>query len=361
MSKSCCGVYIVLEDRRLDRFMKFLKRETELLKVPNHSLNYTLILVTVLVLVTLAVYKTGGAKTAVPHLYYLPIVATGIIRGRAWGAVTGLVCGMASGPFMPLDAGTGALQHPTNWVIRICFFALVGYVSGITSSIMNAQNRQLSRKNKELNATLEALTTAFARAIDAKDSYTGDHSENVARYAVMLGREVGLSQDDLECLFKAGILHDIGKIAIPDRVLNKPGRLTQDEYDLIKQHPQHGYDILRPIPELYRCAKLVLYHHKGFSHGGYPDITEGDAVPLGARILAIADAWDAMTSDRKYRKALSRDEAIKRLLDSSGTQFDPELVSKFAVVINRGQDISRGQDIKTPVQSDKKPRYRHTG
>jgi len=134
-------------------------------------------------------------------------------------------------------------------------------------------------------------------------------------------------------LFQAGILHDIGKIAIPDKVLHKPGNLTPDEFNLVRQHPQYGFDILKPIAGLRDCAKLVLYHHKGLHGWGYPEGLQEEVVPIEARILAIADAWDAMTSDRPYRKALSKEEALRRLYEGSGMQFDPLLVSKFAEVV----------------------------
>lgn len=343
-------------EQYLTRFVRSLRLEPEQPEAPNYSFVYTSVLLLTLTLITLAVYETGGTKAAGPHLFYLPIVITGIVKGRIWGAATGLVSGLAIGPFMPLDVSTGALQTTSSIALRTLFFILVGYITGISSSTLSAQNRQLSERNQDLSATLEALAVAITRAIDAKHSHTGGHSQNVARYAVMLGRELGLSEDELRCLYRAGILHDIGKIAVPDTVLNKPGKLIPDEYELMKQHPRYGYDILRLIPGLRECAKLALYHHTGFDGSGYPDIVENDVVPLGARILAIADAWDAMTSDREYRNALSRDEALRRLVSAAGSQFDPMLVSRFAVLINKRQDIVRASLLSHTVMESRPPR-----
>ncbi len=326
-------MWVVIDRSRLEELGRLIQGKRKQFKAPTYSLAYTGMLIASMALIGVLVYVTGGVKTAAPHLFYIPIVITGITKGSAWGGATGLVSGLFTGPFMPLDVAGRVMQDPSNWCFRLCFFVFIGYVSGVGSSMLIVKNQQLSKKNKELNATLKALTSAFARAIDAKDTYTANHSEKVARYAVRLGKRSGLSREQLQCLFQAGILHDIGKIAIPDRVLNKPGSLTPDEFDLIREHPLHGYDILKPIRGLQDCAKLVLYHHKGLNGWGYPDGLQDETVPIEARILAIADAWDAMTSDRPYRSALSKDEALMRLKEGSGTQFDPELVSKVTELI----------------------------
>lgn len=317
----------------MEKLARLIQDKRRQYRVPNYLLAYTSVLITGLMVIGTLIYVTGGAKTAAPHLFYIPIVITGITKGSVWGGATGLISGLLAGPFMPMDVAERVMQEPTNWCFRLFVFALVGYVSGVSSSMLIVKNDQLLKKNKELIATLKALTSAFARTIDAKDAYTANHSEKVARYAVKLGNKVGLSSQQLQCLFQAGILHDVGKIGIPDRILNKTGNLTPDEFNLVKQHPQYGFDILKPIKGLLDCAEIVLYHHKGLNGWGYPEGLQGEAVPIEARILAIADAWDAMTSDRPYRKALSKEEALKRLYEGSGTQFDPALVSEFAELV----------------------------
>lgn len=337
-TKDCEGIGVVereVAESWLERLLLLIQEGRRQLRKTQSLITYVGILGLVLLAVTFSVYLSGGAKTSFPNLFYLPIVITGVVKGRAWGSVTGLVSGLLCGPLMPSDVVAGVMQETGNWMLRAAFFAFTGYISGISSSLLLVKNRQLLRTNAELDTTLKELTSSFARTIDAKDPYTANHAEKVAEYSVWLGKEIGLSSEQLEDLYKAGILHDIGKIGIPDNILKKPGRLTTEEFELVKQHPEYGHDILRPIAGLQKCAEMVLYHHKGIDGSGYPGDIGNGHVPLGARILAIADAWDAMTSDRTYRKALSREEAIKQLSEGSGTQFDPLLAAKFIEMVSK--------------------------
>ena len=176
--------------------------------------------------------------------------------------------------------------------------------------------------------TVQAVT-ALATTIDAKDRYTEGHSRRVSALAVMLARAHGCSPDETELVRIAGMLHDIGKIAIPEVTLHKPGPLSDDEWGLMKTHPDVGVRILSPIVALRDVLPLVRYHHERWDGGGYPTGLAGEAIPIGARILNICDAYDTMSSDRPYRTALGHDEAVRRLRDGAGTQFDADLVDVF--------------------------------
>jgi HD-GYP domain-containing protein (c-di-GMP phosphodiesterase class II) len=180
-------------------------------------------------------------------------------------------------------------------------------------------------------ATLQvAAAGVLANDLDlAKDRYTKRHSEDVARFAVFLGRLVGLDEETVRTLHVAGLLHDIGKIGIPDRVLRKPGKLTADEYQTVQQHVALGDSIVRDLPNVDLIRAGVRHHHERWDGAGYLHGLAGDEIPLIARILAIGDAFSAMTTTRPYRKALSVEEALHRLEDAAGSQLDERLVTSF--------------------------------
>jgi len=183
------------------------------------------------------------------------------------------------------------------------------------------------------NFYLEMVQT-LARVIDAKDSYTGDHAGRARMKARRLAEELHMPAQMLRYVEYAALLHDIGKIGIDGGILSKPGKLTQEEYDEIKKHPAIGYQILSPIHFLGPVAQMVLYHQEWYNGMGYPEGLKGEEIPLGARIVATIDAWDAMRSDRPYRKALSREIAESELTKGSNRQFDPEVVKAFLKLEN---------------------------
>ncbi len=170
--------------------------------------------------------------------------------------------------------------------------------------------------------TIEGL----ALAIDAKDHTTHEHLHRVRTYAVEIARELGLGPQDLDALRAAALLHDIGKLAVPDHIINKPGRLTPEEFEKMKIHPIVGADILERVAFPYPVAPIVRAHHEKWNGKGYPDGLKGEEIPIGARILAAVDCLDALASDRQYRKALPLDEAMKKVAEGSGTSFDPRVI-----------------------------------
>ncbi len=178
------------------------------------------------------------------------------------------------------------------------------------------------------NFYLEMVQT-LARVIDAKDSYTGDHAGRARQKARRLAEELHMPAQMIRYVEYAALLHDIGKIGIDGAILSKPGKLTNEEYDEIKKHPAIGYQILSPIHFLGPVAQMVLYHQEWFNGMGYPEGLKGEEIPLGARIVATIDAWDAMRSDRPYRKALAVEIAEDQLVKGSGRQFDPDVVKAF--------------------------------
>lgn len=174
---------------------------------------------------------------------------------------------------------------------------------------------------------------SLAETIDAKDTYTRGHSERVSLYAEAIARNLGLNGDELETIRYAGYLHDVGKIGIPDSILSKSGKLTIEEFRIITKHPVLSERILKPVNFPFPVQSIVRHHHERFDGKGYPDNLAREEIPLGARILFVADAYEAMTSDRPYRKALSTEKALGELEKNKGTQFDPRVVDTFAKII----------------------------
>ncbi|RLE67815.1 MAG: hypothetical protein DRJ34_04195 [Thermoprotei archaeon] len=185
------------------------------------------------------------------------------------------------------------------------------------------------RTRGELERTIIGIIQSLVKAVEAKDPYTAKHSEKVTHYAELLMEELGLPEEEKEIIRDACLLHDIGKIGISENILRKPAKLNDCEWEIIKSHPVMGEEILKPLPTLKPVLPLIRHHHERWDGKGYPDGLKGEEIPLGARIIAICDAFDAMTSLRPYRKPLSKEKALKEIEKNSGTQFDPKLVEIF--------------------------------
>lgn len=207
----------------------------------------------------------------------------------------------------------------------------------IENVLLTSEIRETNRLlNQELDETHSSVLLALASLLSAKDNYTGEHSGAVLNFVAEVGRRLGLSDESLYELKLAALLHDIGKIGVPEAILRKPARLDDWEKRIMDEHVTRGYEALVKIPRLKRISEFVLRHHEWWDGGGYPGKLVGEEIPLEARIIAVVDAYDAMTSDRPYRAGMSQDIAIKRLRDASGTQFDPGVVDCFAACLSQG-------------------------
>lgn len=190
----------------------------------------------------------------------------------------------------------------------------------------------------QLNNGYAQPIAELVEAIEWKDLYTLGHVRRVASFAVMIGKEMGMSALELRRLALGAQMHDVGKIGVPDRILTKPSKLTEDEFEVIKEHATRGFDIARSVKALEPAAEAIYLHHERVDGTGYPLGLVGDAIPLHARIVSVADAYDAMTSGRAYQPAVDHDEAIRELRKSSGSHFDAEVVEMFACVMARLKD-----------------------
>lgn len=200
-------------------------------------------------------------------------------------------------------------------------------------------NIELEKSKDKLADAYMGTVEALRIAVDAKDTYTKGHSDRVAFYSKLLAKEIGISDEEQERIYIGGLFHDIGKIGVPDAILQKQDRLTFEEYSEIKNHPLIGAQIINAATIFEDIIPIVKYHHERFDGKGYPGKLVGEEIPLYARIVTIADAFDAMTSDRQYRKGLLIDVAKDELIKNAGTQFDENLSKKFVKIIERDRDI----------------------
>ena len=219
---------------------------------------------------------------------------------------------------------------------------------------LNLQRKELELARTQLEMGNETVLT-IARTVDAKDVNTSQHSARVAEYSVLIAEELGYDEKSKEQLRKAALLHDIGKIGIPDRILNKPERLTDEEYAIMKSHVVKGAEILKSFTLIEHVEEGALYHHERYDGKGYVHGLKGGEIPLNARIIGIADTFDAMTANRVYRKQLDMDYVLNELKKGRGTQFDPELVDIMLRLIADGKiDIrSLYEDKQNGVQGER--------
>ncbi|MBP3825479.1 MAG: HD-GYP domain-containing protein, partial [Butyrivibrio sp.] len=219
-------------------------------------------------------------------------------------------------------------------IIYGAFIIWAALFVGFFVSNFNLKNYREKQKN-DVRIILQSMNT-FISFIDAKDPYTRGHSRRVAMYAAEIAKRMRLSEDEVQNIYYAGLLHDAGKLSVPDAVLNKPGKLTDEERKLIQDHTVAGGKMLKQMTSLRGIRETALYHHERYDGAGYPEGLKGDTIPLYARIVGVADSYDAMSSNRVYRRHLNKDEIIEEIQQGSGTQFDPNIVPYMVDMINDG-------------------------
>lgn len=200
--------------------------------------------------------------------------------------------------------------------------------------VVRARTEMLRQAMEDLEHSYDVTLEALGDALDLKDSETEGHSKRVTAYTIALARAMGISPAEIKVIARGAFLHDIGKMAIPDEILRKPGKLSPEEQEIMREHCSRGYQMLRKIPFLAEAAEIVFTHQEHYDGSGYPSSLKGAAIPVGARIFAVADTLDAITSDRPYRQARTFDAAREEIIRCSGTQFDPAVVEVYLKIPN---------------------------
>ena len=231
---------------------------------------------------------------------------------------------------MPLDSS----RMPVTYVLFV--FYLLWFIAVGSYFMSNARIEKIQKQREHDLMILNQSIMTFTSFIDAKDSYTRNHSVRVAIYAKEIGRRMGLDEDELQNLYYGTLLHDVGKIGIPDEILTNEGQLTPEEFEIIKTHPLKGVEMLKNFTEIPNISDCAHYHHERYDGKGYPEGFSREQIPLFARIASVADSYDVMSLDRKYKKAMSHDEIEEELLANSGTQFDPKIVPIIIDMMNDG-------------------------
>lgn len=285
------------------------------------------------------VYHAGGTNKVYTNLMYIPITIAASTNGKWHGILHALAGGLILGPFMPLDVENGVMQAPVNWLIRMVMYVLIAYVIGFFADHYRQELMNVRKRDHEIFEAHMATIYSLVKLAESRDYNTGEHVLRVAELCRMLagklrGREKYrdyINDSYVEYIFKAAPLHDIGKVGIPDSILLKPGKLTPEEFEIMKTHTVIGEETLLEVKQRYSGYKflemavhIARHHHERWDGTGYPDGLSGEDIPLSARIMAVADTYDALRSKRVYKEALTHEECLEVIRQESGTHFDPE-------------------------------------
>ena len=221
------------------------------------------------------------------------------------------------------------------WVSLACF--AIWLIVIISFSITSAQIKKYNERHERDNEIIKESIETFTGFIDAKDTYTNGHSKRVADYTRLIAEEMGYEGEELDRVYYIALLHDCGKIGVPDNILRKPGRLTDEEFEVIKSHTKRGGEILSSFKSLKDVDEGALYHHERFDGKGYPEGRSGDDIPLIARMICVADSFDAMNSNRVYRNKLTQEAIISEIEKNKGKQFDPQVADVFLRLLREGR------------------------
>jgi putative nucleotidyltransferase with HDIG domain len=287
------------------------------------------------VLALVLVRLTGGSPNPLNHLGYLPIVLAAYLFGWRGGLATAMYVAFLLGPLPTLASLGGGVEGQEAWVIRGAMFVLVGGVTGYLFDHARAASLGWRSAAVEIAQRQRDGMLALARGAEAKDTDTGDHVVRVQLLAEELARATGVDAELAADIGWSAMLHDVGKLHVPDRILLKPGPLSTEEWVIMRCHPAWGAEILAQGEGFEVARRIARWHHENIDGSGYPDGLRGDRIPLEARIVRIADAFDAMTHPRPYQPARAIEWALEELDRYAGTQFDPELARLFIELVRK--------------------------
>lgn len=325
---------------------------TALLPRPAPPLAAGAAIAALIVLALLVIHVAGGSPTPANHLGYLPVLLAAYLFGARGGIAAGVATGIALGPFEAFMHGHPILPDAAN-VFRGVMFIVVGLSAGI---LLDRVRRAVGSWQAATIASIQRQRegmVALARGAEGRDPTTGQHIVRCRDLAAALALAAGLDREEADDIGWAAMLHDIGKLHVPDSVLLKPGPLTAEEWEIMRRHSVWGEEIMRGGIGFERARRVARWHHEDFDGRGYPDGLRGAMIPLEARIVRVADAYDAMTHVRPYKAARPPEWALEELERWAGRQFDPELVRVFIRLLERDEELRSGLlprlEVPTPL------------
>jgi diguanylate cyclase (GGDEF)-like protein/putative nucleotidyltransferase with HDIG domain len=308
-------------------------------------------------MLTVSLFATGGTHSHLPVLFLVIVVFTAsILEFRV--AVAALVTTVLAAALPLLVQGWDGL-YLRSLVVLAASMVICAYIPALGRKAWREENQLAERRRMQLEESYLSTIEALAAALDAKDRHTEAHSRETAALARAVGRRLGLDPEILRFLEYGALLHDIGKIGIPGYILNKPGPLDDEEAAIMREHPVIGERIVASVPFLVRIRPIVRAEHERWDGGGYPDGLRGEQIPIEARIIHACDAFQAMASDRPYRRARPRDWILKEIREQAGRQFDPHVADALLHVIEAGEVAVTGT-VESALHEDRKPGFTHS-
>jgi HD domain-containing protein len=281
---------------------------------------------------------TGGAPSALMELGYAPVALAAYAFGWRGGLAVGVAVGAVLGP-VPALLGFANVEGPAEWLIRVTAFAGVGAVTGAMLGRTAVDASDIHARLAEIQERERQSLLALATAAESRDADAGEHVRRLEVTSRRVGARLGMNERELDQLGMAAAFHDIGKIRVPERILMKPDALDPDEWTVVRLHPLWSEQALGAGAHLAVAREVARWHHENWDGSGYPDGLYGDRIPVAARIVRIADAFDALTNRRPYQAPVSFEAALEELLAGAGQEFDPELVNHFVEMIRTEPDL----------------------
>lgn len=293
------------------------------------------------VMMTISIMQGQGMHDLGMLGFVIYIVFASLLMGKrflpaAWVLSvisTGVVYLAERYQFSPWEQNYGIQADYIDLVIVVVLLTISASIFWIVMNIIEKTILRVIASERQVKDAYDLTLEGWARALEMRDKETEGHSRRVTDLTLRIGRKMDFTEEELFHLRRGALLHDIGKMAIPDSILHKPGELTEEEWAVIRLHPLHAYEMLKDIEFLKAALDIPLHHHEQWDGKGYPHGLAGDAIPLPARIFAVVDNWDALLSERPYRPAWTREKVVAYILDQSGKKFDPDVVSIFIVVL----------------------------
>lgn len=317
-------------------------------KEPNNTVQLWSILLIVLMLgfTWHFVYLTGGTKYVYLHLMYFPIICASFIGGVRGGISTAIVAGILLGPLMPLDVENNIRQPLHAYIYRTAFFILIAFIVGYISNSLKLHLIKIQQTLDQVSFIQANTLKNYANMVSIRDEQTAFHCERVAYNALMIGHALGLNKQKIEALYWSGLLHDVGKIGVKEKILLKPDKLTDEEFEEIKRHTVFGYDLVNSLSnDFHLVAKGIRSHHEKWNGAGYPDGLKGKEIPIFGRILSVVDVFEALTSERPYKDPWEPDDVLDYIIKHKEIYFDPEIVDIFKILLQEGKIWISNQSI----------------